>query len=298
VAVTCVYCAEKVILTFIRVDVFNLKPMRIKRYISFIHVYAVIFSFTFSAQFYASAAPAQDTFSFNFENCSISEALKEISNKSGIKITLKSDISKTILSKSYTNRKLDKIITDLLRGENCAVVWNYNRGNLLSIGLYTFDKDNKVGSSRSFTEITPVPVPENENVSNSESLPIVHDVDNTRADEEREIAERYMIAREMERNEGTDNSLPDPNFPGRNRPLRRINEAGNADAAPGITNDSGTVNPGTGEATESGTGGEANAVTPEAPPGVPDEITTPPLPEAPDPHNFNGLEPPPMPPGL
>jgi hypothetical protein len=272
--------------------------MRIKRYISFIHVYAVIFSFTFSVQFYASAGPESDTFSFRFENCSISEALREISNKSGIKIILKSDTSKTILSKSYTNRKLDKIITDLLRGENCAVVWNYSRGNLLSIGLYTFDKDNKVGSSRSFTEITPVPVPENENVSNSESLPIVQDVDSTSADEYREIAERFMIAREMERNEGNDNSLPESRFPGRNRPLRRINEAGNADAAPGITNDSGAVNPGTDEATDSGTGGEANAVTPEAPPGVPDEITTPPLPEAPDLLNFNGLEPPPMPPGL
>lgn len=269
--------------------------MKIKRFIYFIHVYAVIFSFTFSAQFYASAGPAQETYSFHFENCSISQALREISNKSGIKIILKSDINKTILSKSYTNRKLDKIITDLLRGENCAVVWNYNGGNLASIGLYTFDKDNKIGSRRSFTEITPVPAQESGITNNSESLPIVHEMNSPSADESREVAASYMMAREMERNEGNDNNLPETRFQGRNRPFRRVIGSGDA---PGSVDDSGSVNPGIDETTESGAGEEENAVTPEAPPGVPDEINTPPLPEAPDPHNFNGLEPPPMPPGL
>jgi hypothetical protein len=289
---------EKVLLIFIWIYSFYFKSMRIKRHISFINVYAVIFIFAISANFYASTGRIADTYSFRFDNCPLIDALKEISQKSGIKIILKSDISKTILSRSYTNRTLEKIITDLLRGENCAVVWNYSRGDLASIGLYTFDKDYKVSSIRSFTEITPVPAPENEIASNNENLPIVHDVDRARTDESREVAASYMIAREMERNEGNDDSPPDLHFSGRNRPFRRVNEAGNADPAPGEITETGTVNTVPGETPGTDTGEEVMANTPDSPPGVPDESVPPPVPETPDPASFNGLEPPPMPPGL
>jgi hypothetical protein len=271
--------------------------MKIKRHISFIHLYAVIFSFTFSAQFHASAGPEQNNFSFRFENCSITEALREISRKSGVNIIIKSDINKTILSKSYTNRKLDKIITDLLRGENCAVVWNYSRGKLASIGLYTFDKDYKVNSRRSFTEINPVQASENEIASSNENLPIVHDVESANEDESREVAARYMIAREMERNEGSENSLPDPHFSIRNRPMRRIDEAGTG-IAPETTGESVMVTPVTDEKPDNRIGEKGNVNTPEPPPRLPDEAAQPPAPETPDPASFNGLEPPPMPPGL
>jgi len=81
-------------------------------------------------------------FSFHFENCTVSDALREISAKSGINIISKSMLKKEILRKAYNNRRLDSIISDLLRGENCAVVWNYDEGNLLSIDLYTFDEND------------------------------------------------------------------------------------------------------------------------------------------------------------
>ena len=81
-------------------------------------------------------------FSFRFEDCTVSDALTEISSKLGINITTKSTLKKEILKKSYVNRRLDSIINDLLRGENCAVVWNYNEGSLFSIDLYTFDEDD------------------------------------------------------------------------------------------------------------------------------------------------------------
>ena len=81
-------------------------------------------------------------FSFRFENCTVSDALSEISAKIGIDITAKSALKKEIASKSYVNRRLDSIINDLLRGEDCAVVWNYNEGSLFSIDLYTFDEND------------------------------------------------------------------------------------------------------------------------------------------------------------
>jgi hypothetical protein len=261
--------------------------MKIKRYISFVTLYTVLIFCAFSFQLYASAGRAAETYTFRFDNCTISEALKEISQKSGVTIILKSDINKTIQGRSYTNRTLDRIINDLMRGENCAVVWNYSKGTLASIGLYTFEKDSKA-ISRRFTPDTPPPLREPEIERNNEAPPIVHNTDSVMADEEMEIeVRRALVAREMirRRDAENDNDLPAPGFPVINRQMRRVNGA--EDAAPGPTDDPGAV-----------TGEEANADTPGVPPGDPDENPMPPLPEAPDPNYFNGLEPPPMPPGI
>jgi len=115
--------------------------MRKKKHILHFALYAAVF---ISCIFPVSAAVIADsnnsTFSFWFENCTVTDALTEISRKSGISIIVNSIIEKEILSKSYINRDLDSIINDLLRGENCAVIWNYNNGNLESIGLYTFGR--------------------------------------------------------------------------------------------------------------------------------------------------------------
>lgn len=115
--------------------------MRNKKLTLFFTVCSLIFfCCNFPASVTALAANIGNTFSFRFENCTVADALIEISRKSGINIISNSVIKKEILSKSYVNRSLDNIIVDLLRGENCAVVWNYNKGNLESIGLYTFEK--------------------------------------------------------------------------------------------------------------------------------------------------------------
>jgi hypothetical protein len=107
-------------------------------------------------------------------------------------------------------------------------------------------------------------------------------------------ASEMMRRREME----NDNQLPGPGFPGSNRPMRRVN--GEGAAVVGSTDDSGAalMPPGSDETPEAGTGEEANGLAHETPPGVPDETAIPPSPEAPDPLDFNGLEPPPMPPGF
>ena len=94
-----------------------------------------------------------NTFSFQFENCTVTDALKEISEKSGINIISNGTLKKDILIKSFRNRTLDTIISNLLRGENCAVVWNYSDGNLYSIDIYTFDENDVKTTSRGFSTI-------------------------------------------------------------------------------------------------------------------------------------------------
>ncbi len=270
-------------------------------HISLIIIHTVLLIFILSGTNFASAGRTMETYSFRFENCTISEALREISQKSGVTIILKSDINKTIQGKSYTNRTLDRIIADLLRGENCAVVWNYSKGILASIGLYTFEKDSKSVNMKFFPNITPpVREPEREIERNNEVPPVVQDTERVRADEDREIeARRALMAREMMRRRDieNDNDLPDPGFPGIRRPMRRVNEAGEV-APSGSADDSGVVDLNTNETTGVVTGEEVNAGTPEVSPAVPDETATPPSPETPDPASFNGLEPPPMPPGF
>ncbi|MBN1904401.1 MAG: DUF4974 domain-containing protein [Deltaproteobacteria bacterium] len=275
--------------------------MKKNRYISFITLCTVLLSCSFSMQLHASPGRRADTYTFRFDNCTISEALREISQKSGVTIILKSDINKTIQGKSYTNRTLDRIINDLMRGENCAVVWNYSKGILASIGLYTFEKDSKLVSRRFIPDIPPpVREPEPEIERNIEEPPIIHDTEGVSADEEREIeVRRALMAREVMRRRDIENDsdLPPPGFPGINRPVRRVN--GDEDAVPGLADDPDALNaPGTDETAEAGTGEEANAEILEIPPGMADENTLPPSPEVPDPNNFNGLEPPPMPPGF
>ncbi|GEM_PF-2660583 len=278
--------------------------MRIKKYITSITLHALFFICVFSLHLYALPARGAQRYTFHFNNSSISDVLGEISQKSGITIILKSDINKTVQGKSYTNQTLERIIADLMRGENCAVVWNYNKGILASIGLYTFEKDSKGVNMRFFPNITPpVREPEPEIARNIDVPPAAQETESARADEEREIEVRraLMMAREIEMMRGrdmeSDNDLPGPGFPGINSPMRRVN--GERDAIPGSADNQGVVNPpGAGGAADTGRGEEANAATPESPPDVPAEAATPPIPEVPDPSNFNGLEPPPMPPGF
>jgi hypothetical protein len=271
--------------------------MRKNIHTSLIIIHTVLLFCILSGSNFASAGRAVETYSFRFENCTISEALREISQKSGVTILLKSDINKTIQGKSYTNRTLDRIIADLFRGENCAVVWNYNKGILASIGLYAFDKDSKTVNMRFIPEMTP-PVREAEIEKNNEVIPAIQDSESVRADEESEMeTRRALMAREMMRRRDAENnnSPPERRFQGISR-SRRVNEAGEA-VSSSSADDSGAVDPSTEVTTGAGaiTVEEVNA---ETSPIVPDETIMPPSPETPDPASFNGLEPPPMPPGL
>ena len=105
--------------------------MKNKKLILFLTTCTVIIIIAFlGTPVSALSGNSRNTFSFSFQNCTVSDALKKISEKSGIDILSNSSFKKEILRKSYVNKSLDSIIADLLRGENCAVIWNYNGGSL------------------------------------------------------------------------------------------------------------------------------------------------------------------------
>ena len=85
--------------------------------------------------------------SFDFKNCNISEALSQITKVSGIKIIVNGPINKRIADKSYKNMTLDRILSDLLRGQNCAIVWHYNESGLSLINIRNFGQAGPAGGS-------------------------------------------------------------------------------------------------------------------------------------------------------
>ena len=254
-----------------------------KKLILFSAVYIVIFfPCIFSMPAAALADNNNNTFSFRFENCTVGDALMEISQKSGVNIISNSVIKKEILSKSYINRNLDAIIADLLRGENCAVVWNYNRGSLESIGLYTFDKDDAKRSATASTTVRRPLIDNDEGFLKNRTISETKNIRNTYF-KNNEIGSRrsnnnLSTFRTSDKSSSTRvNLLRNSNFGAplsankrriiNNQPNNRMDEEGE------VKNED----------------GGAKDVQP--PPELPE-------PEASKPEKYNGLEPPPMPPGI
>lgn len=112
-------------------------------------IYFVLLSVFFFLFDYATlhASVIEDKrLSFDFTNCDISEALRQITKASGIKIIANGHINKRIADKSYKNMTLDRILSDLLRGQNCAIVWHYNESGLSSINIRNFGQSGSVST--------------------------------------------------------------------------------------------------------------------------------------------------------
>jgi hypothetical protein len=266
--------------------------MENKKLIYFLTTCAVII---FIAMIPASAFSEGKTFSFRFESCTVTDALKEISAKSGVDIISNGTIKKEILRKSYVNRTIDSIITDLIRGENCAVVWNYNDGNLFSIDLFTPDEDiarrSLAGSNRNRSTVR----------DNSRSpFPSV-DIDAINA-----ARNNYLRDREADRsNNRSSSALSASRRPVERNSSNRIKANSNT-----VFGTSGRGNTNSSSVSGTSSGVSANirraisnkqnnktdnnepVTDPQPLPGLPT------LPESPEPETGSGLEPPPMPPGL
>ncbi|MEA3432554.1 MAG: hypothetical protein U9R01_07805, partial [candidate division WOR-3 bacterium] len=63
-----------------------------------------------------------DTWTFDFKNCSVSDALIRIVETTGIDIFTDKPINRKVC-KSYDAGTIDKILKDLFRRENHAMVW-------------------------------------------------------------------------------------------------------------------------------------------------------------------------------
>ncbi len=235
----------------------------------------------------ASPENSSNTFSFRFENCTVADALREISAKSGINIISNGTLKKEIFRKSYTNRHLDSIIKDLLRGENCAVVWNYSEGNLHTIDLYTFDEnglkrtgDGSTAINRSGRDNNRSLLPGNRDIGEINQIRNRH-FNNSSRSNTTSSASRTSVNKNTSRKTNTANSAVYGT-------VKRTNTGGNT--ASGTSSVSANIR----RATINNKNSEADNETEEEE----EVINTVSPPETPEPEIGSGLERPPMPPGL
>jgi hypothetical protein len=97
----------------------------------------------------AEAADLEEQlWSFRFENLSVAEVLKQLSEKTGIDITTNQSPQEKRVTKSYENETVEEIIRDIFRGASYTLVWNYSDTGISSVGVYFFDQGGSRVDSR------------------------------------------------------------------------------------------------------------------------------------------------------
>ena len=91
----------------------------------------------------ASFCDSTKYYSFEFKDCKASDAISEISKKSGVKINAPLDtFENKAFNKSYVDFSIDQIIQDIFRGDDYAIIWNYKNSQLVSIEIRLAEKGN------------------------------------------------------------------------------------------------------------------------------------------------------------
>jgi hypothetical protein len=97
----------------------------------------------FGASQCAEAKVKAETWSFDFMECSVSDALRQMSATTGVDIVTNVDRKKQLLYKSYRNQSIEQILKDLFRKENCAMVWHYTSNSLESVDILIFEGSDR-----------------------------------------------------------------------------------------------------------------------------------------------------------
>lgn len=119
----------------------------INYYIMMIWLYLICFIFLASNILHA-ANIENERWSFNFKNCTISDALNQIEESTGIKIFTNGKIDENLFDKYYKNVTIHHILRNLFRTHNSAMVWNYGKEGLQSISIWVNERgSNGIGFS-------------------------------------------------------------------------------------------------------------------------------------------------------
>lgn len=100
----------------------------------------------FSASLSHAAKIEQNTWSFDFKNCFVSDALTRITETTGIDVYTNKQINKKFC-KSYNASTIDQILKDIFRKENYATIWYYSENGLDSVDILVFESS---GSNNNF----------------------------------------------------------------------------------------------------------------------------------------------------
>ena len=116
-------------------------------------IWLLFFCFICFSSLSHAAKIKHDTWSFNFKNCSVSDALILITETTGIDVFTDKPINKK-LYKFYDASTIDQILRDIFRQENYAMVWYYSENGLDSVGIWVFESsgsnNNNFHQTKSF----------------------------------------------------------------------------------------------------------------------------------------------------
>ena len=90
-------------------------------------------------------SPSGRSVTYDFDDITIAQALMTISQDTGIEIKAPFDALQNKVRKNYTQADVDKIVTDLLRRQNYAIIWHYDDQQLVTIDIRI---DDQQGQSR------------------------------------------------------------------------------------------------------------------------------------------------------
>jgi type II secretory pathway component GspD/PulD (secretin) len=68
-----------------------------------------------------------------FRSVSISDALKQITQSTGIKIVTSKQLGNQVITRSYKNQTVERILRDIFRDMNFALVWSYGEKGVDSV---------------------------------------------------------------------------------------------------------------------------------------------------------------------
>ena len=94
-------------------------------------------------------------YSLQFRSVSISEALKQIAQTTGIKIVTPKQLGNQVITRSYKNQTVERILRDMFRDMNFALVWSYGEKGIDSVKIVTLDKGTGAGARYSPKEARP-----------------------------------------------------------------------------------------------------------------------------------------------
>jgi hypothetical protein len=114
-----------------------MKISKEKFYLSF---FLIFLPLLFMSTNVSASNMENQTWSFDFKDCTISDALRQISSVMNIEI-LASRGGYEELNRSYQDQTVDYILRDIFRKESCAMIWRYGDSGLASIDIWVFKGD-------------------------------------------------------------------------------------------------------------------------------------------------------------
>ncbi len=122
-------------------------PFRLKTF--FIFWALLVCLAPFSANSSAAEVDENALWSMEFNGVTISDALKQITQTTGIKIITPKGLGNQVITKSYKDRTIEYILKDMFRDTNYALVWSYGEKGVEAVKIMTLDKGSGAGAGYS-----------------------------------------------------------------------------------------------------------------------------------------------------